>query len=360
MVKRGYMSVSIFKPVSVFIKSKHFVLLRKSLIIKKQSYVLPVFSFLLLSIIYPGCNTDANPQIFRFEKQFGIYMLKDTSIQSHYVMWKDPATLELMNKPWLIDSDIEMYDFSTHYIYLKNDKSLLFDNPKLQYRPKPFYPFVAAVNRKACYSGSFEGFVMDYYAPVSISLVLQSLYPDDVFPIYVDRGLNGNIDNEKVKQALISAGIYHGGISVKVHDIKIKNGDTAEVNCKVTFINRDSDNLYVFDPEKGGDSVLYHLGSGLELYNPKTGKAYGPGFIKIPQPDHNEKINPDFFVLVPAGKSVTKAFKVKGYSRIDPGEYFVYMYYSGPTMISKEKRKTQFGRYWMGWIDADCENAIVE
>ena len=85
---------------------------------------LEFLSLVCFSIVlfFSGCNKDVNPLSVRGENEFAIYLLQDQSLKFFDVQKKDVSSLKLMSKHWLNTSDIGLYDFSSHFIYLKRDK----------------------------------------------------------------------------------------------------------------------------------------------------------------------------------------------------------------------------------------------
>jgi len=81
-----------------------------------------VFSWLVLPLT--GCDNACVEQNEQEHKDvFSVYLLAEKlEDEPPY----DLTDLKLQEEPWLSIEDIDYYDFSTHYIYLKEDKTSLF------------------------------------------------------------------------------------------------------------------------------------------------------------------------------------------------------------------------------------------
>ncbi len=83
------------------------------------------FLFCLL-LLFIGCQSEDNLINPAEDSTFGIYLLKDRTLSIGQIQNKNIDELELESKPWLASTDIDFYDYSSHCIYLKKDKSEFF------------------------------------------------------------------------------------------------------------------------------------------------------------------------------------------------------------------------------------------
>lgn len=314
---------------------------------------LKFFSLVCFSVIllFAGCNKDVNPLSARGENDFAIYLLQDQSLKFIDVKNKDISSLKLMSKPWLNSSDIEFYDFSSHCIYLKRDKTLL---PQQAINK----PFVVTANGKASYVGCFTSPASSYLPGVpSIDVSEASYFPGDI--LYIEKGYTSGADireNEKIKSALISSGIYRGGIKVNLSDIVIINGDIASVKYTLTFTNNDLVNLFIIDPQQTGTGLFHYFTNGPSFYNKLTQKSNWSNLKTIVRPVPYNLIQFDWYTSLPAGKTISRTVTLTGYERFTPGDYSVNMIYANPPFIPKENRENRTGRYWLGFVPTSaCE-----
>ena len=113
--------------------------------------------FIFLSAFYFHCSD--NPLSKNGASSFEIYFLEDNDIKVDEVIDKKLSQLELESTPWLANKDIEFYDFSSHCIYLKKDRSHFFENiDKIVLFSSDMHdkPFVVVANKNRCYLGSFH------------------------------------------------------------------------------------------------------------------------------------------------------------------------------------------------------------
>jgi len=183
-----------------------------------------------------------------------------------------------------------------------------------------------------------------------------SMYPQDV--LFIDWRLlyhDYPQNNPNVKEALIDAGLYHGGLSVTFDTTDantlrmIENGDTSTISYKFTITNHDKDNLYIIDPDKTGSDLFHWFTNGITFQNIATKKIYEPRWRKHVSPDSYDYWSPDWFIKLKSGNSIQRTVILKGYTHFPTGEYlFQFNYNSQVLGMKKEVREIEDGRYWLG------------
>lgn len=317
------------------------------------------FTISLTGIIYfMSCND--NPITPKYNKSFAIYFLKDSTIKIRNILDKDLSQLELADKPWLAQEDIEFYDWSSHCIYLKKDKSYLFPNyyKGFYQLPKSWTdrPWIVLANNIPCYKGYFSTDAsIDIFQFPEINALHAGLLPQDII------SSNWNFwffssdprDNEVVKKALNQIGLYHGGIEVSLDttnsQIKVFNNDTTAVEYILNFKNNDQDNLFIFDPDKVESEIFHFYNNGPNFLNVNTGKSYGSQYMKTRKPDGwPNEWNSNWYTLLKSGESIKRTIRLKGYPFIPQGIYWVQTSYGTPKhSIEKNIRATIEGRYYI-------------
>ena len=120
------------------------------------------FICLILLLILYNCDRNNNP-LYQYDENdfaFVIYFFHNENLKMKDVYDKDLSELKLSHVPWLSGKDIRFYDWSSHCIYLKKDKTHFFPNWEnnkfnefsLEWADKPF---VVVGNGKRCYTGYF-------------------------------------------------------------------------------------------------------------------------------------------------------------------------------------------------------------
>jgi len=158
-------------------------------------------------------------------------------------------------------------------------------------------------------------------------------------------------DNPIVKDALLDAGLYHGGISIVFDNNDantlrvIENADTSTVSYKFTLINKDVDDLYILDPDKMGVYLFHEFTNGLLLYNLATRRDHYPNWRKrvvLPSPGY---WSPDWYTKIKSGQSVQRTMVVKGYPYFTTDEYlFQFNFLGSWRNMEKEVREVANGR----------------
>jgi hypothetical protein len=296
-------------------------------------------------------NNPVEPPVKEELADFGIYFLKDTTITIQKVLKGNLADFELASKPWIGKDDIDFYDWSSHCIYLKKDKSKFY--PTLNYLqfPKSWdnRPYVVVANKKPCYVNYIATLSSVYLFDIPlISFYEVQAYPLDVitseladYVHYLDMR-----NNDTVKTTLIRNGLYHAGLEMYFDPekpIKIINGDTASVEYNLCFKNNDVDNLYFFDPDKAGVKIFHFYTNGPVLLG--NGYMYESDYKKTQIPTTWDS---NWYTLIKSGELIKRTVLLKGYPYIPNGTYTVKMQYSCPPGIEKDIRITSSGRYLLG------------
>ncbi len=104
------------------------------------------FIGLMLMLLIGICGCDDGDTLST-EDVFAIYLPEDMNTDYIKQGKYELSNLQLRDEPWLSIDDIDFYDFSTHYIYLKQRGKAL---------PSWTSPFVVVANGERCYLGQFH------------------------------------------------------------------------------------------------------------------------------------------------------------------------------------------------------------
>jgi hypothetical protein len=313
------------------------------------------FSIVILSLFNMGCKED-EPVIPKENKDaFAIYFLKDTSLTIADVLYTNLADLKLADKPWISQDDIDFYDWSSHCIYLKTDKShffheIDFSNPEFLYELSWVNrPIVITANKEKIYIGYFWGILEYKYWPFPDLFDFDiRYYPVDVLHMEWPYPFANDIrNNQAVKNSLINQGILHEGLSITIDSLWIDNTDTATVRYAITLKNNDTDNLYVLDPDKMGSELFHYFNNGLIFFNSTNSNVYKSDYKEINSPPLGT-YESTWFIKIMSGESINRMIILKGYPYLPEGEYFCNMDFNNPYCISKDERMLSDGRYWIG------------
>ncbi len=320
-----------------------------------------VFLILIVSLLLGCLKIDDNPVISNHD--FAIYLFKDTNLKISDILTFELvnqdsqafAKIELQQYPWLIDNDIQMYDFSSHLLYLKNSKYDYLPKPVQLDVPSSWYdkPFIVIAGGLKRYVGIFRGFYAEKAWPVPvIDCSYNFLYPEDLLVIswqWFNHDDTDNRNDSYIKEALNNAGVLHNGLNLKLKNIGFpENLDTATVEYTFTLINNDVDNLYVLDPDKMGSELFHYYNIGPQFVKSdeigvRTASLFKPA---ISQP--SGEWNPDWFIKLNSGDSITRTVSLRGYPFFPSGYYNCETTYQCIKKIPKTQRVISDGRYWIG------------
>lgn len=344
--------------------------------------------FILISalIFVSGCIDNPVIPPEKNNSTFEIYFLKDTTLTIRDVMNSNVypfitnlEELELADKPWITQDDIDFYEWSSHNIYLKKDKSYFFPG-ELQfiYRfPKSWTdrPWFVVANGIPCYAGYFgTEQSIDMYPFPEINMGHVGAWPTDILSStwafwFVGPDIRFN---ELVKDALIQCGLYHGGIEVSIDTtnspVRVYADTTAEYTLK--FQNNDQDNIYICDPYK-----TFHIFTGVVYFkNIETDEFY---YTKNPEAKPwagwPNEFDRNWYTLLKSGESVKRTFRLKCYrstfsypkypSLIPPGIYLLQTGQAGGPVTALERsiRETPQGRYFVpgGEVHTDTVRVTI-
>jgi hypothetical protein len=315
-------------------------------------YIL-LLSLLSLFFIVGSCEESSSPKDEKYN--WAIFLLKDNNINIQDIVNKDLSSLSLQSSPWLSDKDIDYYDYSSHFIYLIQDKSSFFSEYKTAYWDSvwSFRPFLIIADGVICYAGFFYGYESKYVdntIPYIDGSVIQ-YYPTEVLEIERSFGIKKDVrDDERIKNALITANKIKFGIEVNLDSVKILNYDTTTVEYNITIKNNDNESIYVFDPDKSGIEIFSCYTMGIIFLNLDTQRDFSAIYRKMVSPSNPYTVNIDYYTKINIGGSITRKLLLKGFENIPYGEYYCQMRYCSPFFEIEEGQRTlNDGKIWIGY-----------
>jgi len=316
----------------------------------------------MLLIIAMSCKKSSHPvKPTEVENKFNIFLLADTTLKMDDIVDSDLTKLKLNPEPWISAWDIDFYDWSSHCIYLKEEKTHFF--PKLvnnflfpSYLNKR--PYIVTANSVPAYSGYILSIIssgLDGYNPFidesSFLFFSEDILSSKFAYMFIDDMRN----NLFVKQALIDDGIFHAGISVCLDETDpgslmiSDDSDTCLIEYTYIIKNNDVDDLYIFDPEKTGDGIYNAHNNSPVFINAVTGQNNDPVTRDVSF-SGEWSIN-GWYTLLASGDSLKRTVQAGKYLPLDEGEYIFQLSYNAPTRyLDKVKRQRQNGRVWLGTV----------
>jgi hypothetical protein len=294
-----------------------------------------------------------NPIDFSSESEFSIYFLKNSDLSYDEALRSDIKNLELQNDPWISNRDIDMYDYSTHFIYLKYNKKEYFDkyiNEGGLYKNYVPKPFVITADKERIYLGSLLSYASSrMYAGPCIRDLDVKFYPSDVVPIdYSD--IDTDIRNDdRIQDALIKLKIFHRGLRLKLSNVEvIKISHISTIQYSYVLYNDDEDNLYVLDPDKMSSEKFHYYTNGVVLWNEST--HHLESIYKIVE---NLEWSPLWFSKINSKESMSRTVVLKGYPPIPSLKYECDFRFNSPNKVEKSERYLEDGRIWLGSIQSN-------
>lgn len=317
------------------------------------------FGFIIILLISSVCVRNKNPLSPSDTSIFSIFLLKDPNITYQQAEEQNLDQLEIQNEPWLSSDDISMYDFSTHFMYLKNDKDSLFkDMVDDLYVFNDFLlkPFIMVANHERIYLGCFISSLSSVGCTgPNIRDIEQLFYPTDIVPIRnCDiEGWSDDRNDSRIRSALSELNLFHAGLTVTLNSVNIiENSDTSTISYSFTIYNNDHDNLLIPDPDLMGSELFHYYTNGIDFWS-SDNKYYYSQYKEVTAPNPNDNWDPSWFSELKSNHSIQRTVHLKGYPQMPAGTYRGYFKYSGPSKIDRTERINQNCRYWLGDVKSN-------
>lgn len=321
-----------------------------------------VLSWLVLPAT--GCDNKVVKETSRESSDvFSIYLLAE-KLEGEPPYDLDKLTLQA--KPWLSVEDIAYYDFSTHYIYLKEDKASLLSD---EIPTATVYPFVVVANGERCYLGHFVSPVSSYLptTPFISDYPGFELYPEDIIYIanYSPDGAADPRNDRRIRDALAKAGKLSLGLSVTLSEVKVNSRDgTTGVSYTFAVTNESNEPLNVPDPDKMRIGLFHYYTGGIilygsEVYSTVLSTPYDPAVAPQPHDSEGDTVwitsdswDSSWFARLGSHESMERTITFTCDQIVSQGTYSCSFRYTGPSRIEKGDRALSDGRLWIGMIVA--------
>ena len=317
---------------------------------KQIDYHIALVCFL---IGFMGCSATEPENVNESNSNFAIYFLADENMRAEEVMEKGINEVEFDSEPWLSEADITFYDFSSHCIYLKTDKSDFFEyyaggrfEPILMNKP-----FVVVAGGTRCYIGSLRSGLLSTAPPGPYMDELDLwYYPSDV--MHISKAWSGENDprsTDQIRDALSDLGLYHGGLEITLESANVHNSSSiSTIQYTISITNLDADALLFMDPDLMGSARFHYFTNGVVFHN-ESGNYWAEN-RKVISPEPFDSWERSWFTRSGPGESLQRTVELEGYPEIPAGTYDCQLKFSHPTRIAKADRYFAGARYWLGEI----------
>ncbi len=264
------------------------------------------------------------------------------------------------DKVVLNHDDVEYYDYSTHLIYMKDNKSFADDIGDIG-------DFTIYANGKEIYNGQTFPPHSSFMPSVPV-IESHSFYPDNVlsigFALYLDT--LGNLlpdprEDQRIVDALNKYNQFHAGLSCEIQSVQY----TSSNNVKVELLlkNNDSFNYYYIDPEKTGFHIFHYFTNGLLIrdfstHTTYTLKSYANKSTTVP-PAPGTTWREDWLSIINGNESKNITIIYDNFEDVPKGQYKATFEFPGlSSQVDKEDIQQDNGRIWLGKLNMMKEIAI--
>jgi len=314
-----------------------------------------VLSWLVLPAT--GCdNTNVQENNQEHNDVFSIYLLAE-NLEGE--LPDDLDKLKLQEEPWLSIEDIDYYDYSTHYIYLKKDKASLFgEGLQNQMSSAKSSDFVVVADDERCYLGRFHP---PFSSQMPMTPIISDypgfeLSPEDVIRIANSFRPDGSADLRdapRIRDALSTAGKLSLGVSVTLSDVKVISRDgITDVSYTFTITNESDESLYVPDPDKMEAGLFHYYTGGITLAGSEVYQIVLSAYDSSEAPQPHDSWDASWFTRLDSHESMERTLTFDSDQIVSEGNYSCSFRYSGPSRIEKEARTLSDGRLWIGTVES--------
>ncbi len=302
--------------------------------------------FVLTWMLY--CSSSTGPDVFPGDTngnvtslKSGLYLLKNQRINADNLNEINLKKVELDSKPFISFDDIDFYEYSTHYIFLKDKLAETlagngYDPVYIKNRP---FVFIAGNHR--IYLGALFAHNSNYpYLDSNCEYV------------YISNDNSGSDDvrnDEKIKNALVNADKYESGLLLHLEAVDINpNSGHPVVTYKFKLTNGCSKPVLIPDPGRMGE-YFHKINNGIEL----SSYGYGTDYTSAGVSQHIRSGDliywkPEWYTKLECGKENTYELIQKGYPNIQTGYYYSIFKFSGPVGLYENEKIIDGARVWTG------------
>lgn len=253
-------------------------------------------------------------------------------------------------------NDFEYYDYSTHLIYLKNNKSFADDIEGIG-------GFTVYANGDEIYSGqTFPGY-SSFLPSGPVIATHPSFYSDNIVSIGFILKLDtlGNFlpdprEDERIVDALKKYNQFHAGLSCEIKSVQYLSSNNVKI--ELLLKNNDSFNYYYIDPEKTGIGLFHYFTNGLFIRDFNTHKSYTHK-IETVSADPWNTWEKDWLSIINGNESKVVTIIYDNFEDVPKGHYKATFEFPGLSFqVDKNDIKQNNGQIWLGELNMMKEITI--
>jgi hypothetical protein len=235
--------------------------------------------------------------------------------------------------------DIQLYDSSTHILYLKEEHNVLTELLSDS--------FTFLDKGDTIYAGIF---VPGYssFIPTGPMIPSPSMYGNHALRIEVWIDKKPDVRNcPRIIELLEEHGLLHSGLSGSIDFVKVND---TQLSFGFTIVNHDLTDLLIIDLNKTGLNLFHYFTNGLYLRDQNHNEVFSSNIVhQKPEPWNSWK--PEWLSPIKPGDSKSFTINYTIETPINPGEYNVLFEFPGLAyQVSKDQLFQDNNRIWLGDI----------
>jgi hypothetical protein len=245
-------------------------------------------------------------------------------------------------------SDIELYDTSTHILYLKKGQEYFKDTYE--------NTFSFLDNNQIIYKGSF---VPGYSSSIPNGPFIMSPPMYGNYALKIENFIPGEQDirkDPKMINILHQHDLLHSGLAISTSSIEITG---TQLTFRFTVINQDQSDLMIIDLDKTGPNLFHYFTNGLIIYDQDHNEVFSSN-IQHQAPDPWNSWEIDWLSELKSGDSKQFTINYTINNPIDPGEYDTTFEFPGLAyQVTQNQLYQGNSRIWLGGININKRRTIL-
>ncbi|SHE68777.1 hypothetical protein SAMN05444274_102113 [Mariniphaga anaerophila] len=260
------------------------------------------------------------------------------------------------NEVVLNHNDFEYYDYSTHLIYLKDNKSFADDIESIG-------DFTVYAGGDEIYSGQTLPGYSSFLPSGPVIGTHPSFYNDNIvsigFILYLDtlgNSLPDPREDERIIDVLKRYNQFHAGLGCEIKSVQYLS--RANVKAELLLTNNDSFNYHYIDPEKTGIGLFHYFTNGLLLRNFNAKKTYTHK-TDIVSADPWNTWSKDWLSVINGNESKVITLVYDNFEDVPKGQYSATFEFPGLSFqVDKKDIIQNNGQIWLGKLNVIKEIVI--
>ena len=253
------------------------------------------------------------------------------------------------NNVVLSHNDFEYYDYSSHLIYMKNNKSFAIDIEEIG-------RFTVYADGVEIYSGSTLTRASSFLPLGPVILTQPSCYGDYIIPIGFIQIFDslGNVipdprEDVRIIEALQKYDQYHSGLNCEINSVQYSSPNNVVIELQLN--NNDSFDYYYLDPDKMGVNLFHYFTNGLFIRDFANKKVFTHK-IEIIHPETWDTWKTEWLSLIKSNESKIITITYDSFEYVLSGQYKATFEFPGLShQVGKDDIQQNNGKIWLGELN---------